>query len=116
VSSGARLARSAQAGLLFGALSWSCAPRPASGGRPAPPQKEVAIPTPEPEVAEEEPAEALPERDAEPEPTTRVAPGNCCKGMNECKGKGGCAVHAQNDCAGKNECKGKGGCKAFCPR
>jgi hypothetical protein len=30
-----------------------------------------------------------------------------CQGINECKGKGGCAS-ATNDCAGKNGCKGKG--------
>jgi hypothetical protein len=38
----------------------------------------------------------------------------CCKGMNECAGKGGCRTDA-NDCAGKNECKGKGGCNKHCP-
>jgi hypothetical protein len=32
-----------------------------------------------------------------------------CKGMNSCKGKGGCMTEA-NACAGKNDCKGKGGC------
>jgi hypothetical protein len=40
----------------------------------------------------------------------------CCKGLNECKGKGGCAVPGKNDCAGKNECKGKGGCNMHCPK
>jgi len=30
-----------------------------------------------------------------------------CQGINECKGKGGCAT-ATNDCAGQNACKGKG--------
>ena len=40
----------------------------------------------------------------------------CCKGMNDCKGKGGCAVENQHDCAGKNDCKGLGGCNAHCPR
>jgi hypothetical protein len=39
----------------------------------------------------------------------------CCKGLNECKGKGGCAVPGKNDCAGKNECKAKGGCNMHCP-
>lgn len=38
----------------------------------------------------------------------------CCKGMNECKGKGGCK--ANGSCAGKNECKGKGGCNGNCPK
>ena len=36
-----------------------------------------------------------------------------CKGMNECKGKGGCASDAaKHACKGKNECKGMGGCAA----
>jgi hypothetical protein len=39
----------------------------------------------------------------------------CCKGLNECKGKGGCANPGKHDCAGKNECKGKGGCNMHCP-
>jgi hypothetical protein len=42
--------------------------------------------------------------------TTTTAAKGCCKGTNECKGKGGCKTDA-NDCKGKNECKGKGGCK-----
>jgi hypothetical protein len=32
-----------------------------------------------------------------------------CKGMNSCKGKGGCKT-GDNGCKGKNSCKGKGGC------
>ncbi len=36
-----------------------------------------------------------------------------CRGMNDCKGKGGCAsAEAKHACKGKNECKGMGGCKA----
>src|SRR3954452_22770857 len=31
----------------------------------------------------------------------------CCGGLNECKGKSGCANDA-HDCAGKNDCKGTG--------
>ncbi|MFO0548302.1 MAG: hypothetical protein U0271_07950 [Polyangiaceae bacterium] len=38
---------------------------------------------------------------------------SCCKGLNECKGKGRCKTDA-NSCAGKNECKGKGGCSMGC--
>ena len=34
---------------------------------------------------------------------------HACKGMNECKGQGGCKT-GDNGCAGKNSCKGKGGC------
>ena len=40
----------------------------------------------------------------------------CCKGLNECKGKGGCAVEGKNECKGTNECKGKGGCNGHCPK
>jgi hypothetical protein len=34
-----------------------------------------------------------------------------CKGLNSCKGKGGCNT-GDMGCKGKNSCKGKGGCKA----
>ncbi len=34
---------------------------------------------------------------------------HACKGLNECKGKGGCSA-GDNGCASKNSCKGKGGC------
>lgn len=37
-----------------------------------------------------------------------------CKGMNTCKGKGGCKT-SHNKCAGKNSCKGKGGCNTTMP-
>jgi hypothetical protein len=33
-----------------------------------------------------------------------------CKGMNSCKGKGGCTT-GDMGCKAKNSCKGKGGCK-----
>jgi hypothetical protein len=33
-----------------------------------------------------------------------------CKGLNSCKGQGGCSQGDQG-CKGKNSCKGKGGCK-----
>jgi hypothetical protein len=33
-----------------------------------------------------------------------------CKGMNACKGQGGCKT-TDHDCKGKNSCKGQGGCK-----
>ena len=36
---------------------------------------------------------------------------NACKGQNECKGQGGCATAAKHECKGQNECKGLGGCK-----
>ena len=34
---------------------------------------------------------------------------HACKGMNSCKGKGGCSS-SDNGCKAKNSCKGKGGC------
>lgn len=34
---------------------------------------------------------------------------HACKGMNSCKGKGGCSS-GDAGCKGKNTCKGKGGC------
>ncbi len=34
---------------------------------------------------------------------------HACKGMNECKGQGGC-TSGDNGCWGKNSCKGLGGC------
>jgi hypothetical protein len=57
--------------------------------------------------AEEKKAPA--KTDAPAEPTDK----HICKGMNDCKGKGGCASDAaKHACKGKNECKGMGGCKA----
>ena len=35
---------------------------------------------------------------------------HACKGLNSCKGQGGCAVEGKNTCKGQNECKGAGGC------
>ena len=34
---------------------------------------------------------------------------HACKGMNSCRGLGGCKSGDQG-CGGKNSCKGKGGC------
>jgi hypothetical protein len=33
-----------------------------------------------------------------------------CKGMNDCKGQGGCKTD-KHACKGQNDCKGQGGCK-----
>ena len=38
-----------------------------------------------------------------------VSDKHVCKGMNSCKGKGGCKT-GDAGCSGKNSCKGKGGC------
>ena len=58
----------------------------------------------------------------EPDTAAQVAPLTtkdgkaCCMGLNEYKGKGGCAVPESNTCTGKNECKGKNGCNMHCPK
>jgi len=36
---------------------------------------------------------------------------NGCAGKNSCKGHGGCATSAKHGCKGQNDCKGQGGCK-----
>ncbi|HVT05310.1 MAG TPA: hypothetical protein VHL58_18250 [Thermoanaerobaculia bacterium] len=43
--------------------------------------------------------------------TKKVADKHVCKGLNSCKGKGGCKT-GDKGCAAKNSCKGKGGCAA----
>lgn len=41
---------------------------------------------------------------------------NCCMGLNDCKGKGGCAVPESHACKGQNVCAGRGGCSVRdCP-
>jgi hypothetical protein len=76
---------------------------------------------PEPETPAAEGAEATGDEAAAPaEATEGAAEGGeeqaaCCKGMNECKAKGGCAVEGKHDCQGKNECKSQGGCNKHCP-
>ncbi len=46
--------------------------------------------------------------DKAPAKNEKAAAGDVkCTGVNECKGKGGCAT-ASNSCAGQNGCKGKG--------
>jgi len=35
-----------------------------------------------------------------------------CKGKNTCKGKGGCSTTEKHSCKGNNSCKGEGGCKS----
>ena len=72
-------------------------------------EEEVATPAP---TATEDAAPDAVEADvkaAEGEQPAE-ATGHACKGMNECKGMGGCGVEGAHDCAGKNECKTKGGC------
>lgn len=44
-------------------------------------------------------------------PTSGDSDKHACKGMNSCKGKGGCKTDA-HACKGMNACKGQGGCKS----
>jgi hypothetical protein len=37
---------------------------------------------------------------------------HACKGLNACKGHGGCKT-SDAGCKGQNSCKGKGGCKTI---
>src|SRR5690242_4191460 len=37
-------------------------------------------------------------------------PKSCCKGLNECKGRGNCKTDKHN-CKSMNDCKGRGGCR-----
>ena len=61
-----------------------------------------------------DPAGAAPAADPAAAMPAAAAAGEkaCCKGHNECKGKGNCKVEGKQDCKGHNECKGQGGCKA----
>jgi len=80
--------------------------------------------TPEAPAESAEAAEGAPVGEASAAQTAPAAEGEsataegkeCCKGMNECKGKGGCAVEGKHECKGTNECKGQGGCNGHCPK
>jgi hypothetical protein len=105
------LTAGAAAGLLAG-LGCASSPPIENSEAPQPLETssqalEVAIPP----AASAPPSDLTAVTRADP-PPTMAAPkrGSCCKGMNECKGKGMCKTD-DNDCKGLNECKGKGGCK-----
>jgi len=101
------LARAAAVGLVLGA----CA-----GPGQAAPSGPTTIVVPTAAASEAPPSEPLPVAAATAEPAEELPQDrSCCRGMNDCKGKGGCRT-ALNACAGKNECKGMGGCNAHCPR
>lgn len=42
--------------------------------------------------------------------TAKAVEKHACKGLNSCKGQGGCAQEGKNACKGQNVCKGTGGC------
>jgi hypothetical protein len=96
------IAAAAKMGLVLGVVS-------ACGGSTTPAES--------PETVEVMPAEGsasseVPAAEGMEEPTAEGK--DCCKGMNECKGKGGCRA-GEHSCKGQNACKGQGGCNAHCP-
>ena len=98
----------ASAGIMMGALA-GC------GGSTPPPETPEGTDLPPAADSAAEPAAdaSAPAADAS---APAAAEGKaCCKGMNECKGKGGCRA-GEHSCAGQNECKGKGGCNHHCPK
>ncbi len=99
---GKQLARAAAAGLLAAACGGAN-----SNAAPSR-QAEGASPANEPGASESEPNGMQDELAAEAK--------DCCKGMNECKGQGGCGMAGSHACKGMNECKGQGGCNAHCPK
>lgn len=112
----ASLVASALAGLLSGSLA-ACKTSP-EAPKPTPPAIEAST-APEAPAA---PAAEATQPDAtatQDQATPAVAPTDgsqpvkaaphACKGLNECKGQGGCKT-GDNGCKGKNSCKGKGGC------
>lgn len=100
------LAKTAASGLMVGALA-AC-----GGSQPTPEAPAAEVPAEDASTTTAPAAETSPEPS---DPNSAAGEGKaCCKGMNECAGKGGCKTET-NACAGKNECKGKGGCNMHCP-
>jgi hypothetical protein len=84
-------------GILLGATGCG------GGSQPEPATEATPAATPAPVVPGAAPADPA----AAPAATGEKM---SCKGLNDCKGKGGCKSD-KHDCKGKNDCKGQGGCK-----
>lgn len=83
------------------ALTAACAPAPPSADAPTRRNASTSMPPlPPPSAAI---AASAPAGEA------------CCRGLNTCKGRGGCAVDGEHECQGKNECRARGGCNRMCP-
>ena len=59
--------------------------------------------------AKKQPKKAQPKKSPKKKASPKGGDKHECKGMNSCKGKGGCKTD-KNECKGHNECKGQGGC------
>jgi hypothetical protein len=96
------LMTAAVTGMLAGACGGQSSPAPAA------PAGGEAAPAP---VASSDAAPAPTADDRTPVPNSSSQPSkHACKGLNDCKGRGGCKTEV-NTCKGQNQCKGRGGCK-----
>ena len=110
MSRGKAWALSATSGMLA-ALGGCAAPTSGQSTPPAVPEYPPAPPVPVVSTApkvEPKPAQKV-ARDADE--GARRGSKDCCKGTNECKGKGMCKTD-MNACKGRNACKGQGGCRS----
>ena len=113
-----RIAALAAAGLVAGLSACSPAPQQEVVVDPAAVQNTgsgdpAAVPAASAAATAEtvDPEQLAPKRG--PRTVTAVAARqgrDCCKGMNDCKGLGGCRTD-EHACMGMNDCKGLGGCK-----
>jgi hypothetical protein len=102
------LLRAAVAGIVS-----ACTPEP--GGAVVAPVGTATVDPPPPATVVVKPAAtAAPTASTMPTTMESAPPasgsGHSCKGMNDCKGQGGCKT-TQHACKGMNDCKGQGGCK-----
>jgi hypothetical protein len=99
------LARAAAQGLLSGLGLVACSPTQTSTTAPVAPMDPVATSAPSGSSRVAPSPPPLRPGTLGVATSRDVRDRACCRGLNDCKGKGGCANDA-HDCAGKNECKG----------
>jgi hypothetical protein len=102
------LMAAAVTGILAGAAACGgqASPAPAAPAAEAPAAEAPAAPMADASASE-------PVNDRIPSDNdSSTASKHACKGLNDCKGRGGCKTDL-NTCRGKNECKGRGGCKTI---
>jgi hypothetical protein len=106
------LTAAAVTGILAGAAACGsqATPPAAPAGGEAPPAAAAGEEAP-PATAAVSDAGTPTTDDRTPVPTNATRPSkHACKGLNDCKGRGGCKTEL-NSCRGQNECKGRGGCR-----